>query len=142
MSWPAATRRAHRRFCLNEGWQEVRNATGGRVAHHSTFELQLDDGRILRTRISHPPGKQTYGAKTWGHILRDQLDVDEAAFWACVNDKIVPQRGAPPPPRQGIPVDLYRLLTGKAGLPETTVRDMCKEEAIAAAQEYWTRGGD
>ena len=142
MSFPAASRKDHLTFCRHESWQEVRNATAGRVSHHITFELPLDDGRILRTRISHPPGKQTYGAGLWKRILRDQLDVDETAFWACVNDKIVPQRGAPPPPRQGIPVELYRLLTGKAGLSETTVRAMSRAEAIAAAQAFWAQGGD
>lgn len=140
MSWPAASRRDHLTFCRHENWQEVRNATGGRVAHHVTFELQVADGRVLRTRISHHPGKQTYGPGLWKRILRDQLDVDDAAFWACVNDKIAPPRGAPPTPREGIPVDLYRLLTGRAGLSETSVRAMSTQEAIAAAAEYWSRG--
>lgn len=139
MSWPAATRSDHLRFCRTETWREVRNATDGLVGHHLTYELPLDDGRILRTRISRPPGKQTYGAGLWKRILRDQLDVDDAAFWACVKDTTLPQRGAPPPPRQGIPVDLYRLLTGAAGLPETIVRDMSIDEAVAAAQKFWTR---
>lgn len=141
MTWPAASRKDHLRFCQHESWQEVRKATGGRVNHHITFQLPLPDDRILRTRISHPPNKDTYGASLWKRILRDQLDVDEAAFWACVRDKVLPQRGVPPPERQGVPVDLYRLLTGTAGLPECDVRAMTREQAIAAAQEHWRRGG-
>src|SRR5258708_40022748 len=40
---------------------------------------------------SSPPG-----TNIWSHILRDQLDVDEAAFWACARDGVKPDRGGPP----------------------------------------------
>ncbi len=143
MKWPAATRADHQSFCVTEGWTEVRGVTGKRGSHHLTYELTLADDRILRTRISHPPSaRQTYGPSLWQHILRDQLDVTEAGFWECVNNGNPPQRSVPPPPRRGIPVDLYRLLTGKAGLPETQVRAMTREEAIAAAKAYWSQSAD
>jgi hypothetical protein len=46
--------------------------------HHVTYELDLPDGRILRTRISHPPGRTTYGPSSlWAHVPRDQLQVSE-----------------------------------------------------------------
>lgn len=141
MNWPVATRQDHLQFCRIEQWREVRNATGGKVGAHITFVLPLDDGRILRTRISHPPTKsKTYGKSIWAHILRDQLDVTEEQFWDCVKSKILPPRSVPPPPRQGIPADLYRLLTVQAGLPESDVRAMTKAEAVAAATAYWQRG--
>lgn len=141
MKWPAATREDHQAFCVTERWTEVRRATGRRGGHHVTYELTLADDRILRTRISHPPNRQhIYGPSLWQHILRDQLDVAEPEFWECVTNGKPPTRVAPPPPRQGIPVDLYRLLTGKAGLPETQVRTMTRDEAITAAQTYWSRG--
>lgn len=60
-----------------------------------TYELTLHDGRVLRTRISHPVDRTVYGAAMWAHILRDQLDVEEAEFWACVLDGTLPDRGAP-----------------------------------------------
>nr|WP_246308711.1 cytotoxic translational repressor of toxin-antitoxin stability system [Kineosphaera limosa] len=128
------------RFCENEGWQEVGRATGGRVNHYLTFQLPLPDGRVLRTRISDPPNKDTYGAGLWKRILRDQLDVDEAAFWACVRDNVPPPRGMPTPERESIPVDLYRLLIGKAGLSEREVSAMTRDEAITAVATYWSRG--
>ncbi len=141
MSWPGPARRAHLDFCAIEGWTEVRRATEKRGGHHLTFELSLPDGRTLRTRISHPPATQTYGARLWAHILRDQLDVDEPTFWKCVRDQVPPPRSEPSPPRRGIPVDLYRLLTGPARLPEATVRSMCRNKAIRAAQEHWSSDG-
>lgn len=140
MSWPAGNRADHKKFCITEKWTEVHRATGTRGSHHLTYELTLADDRILRTRISHPPGKQTYGISVWRHILRDQLDVTDAEFWECVKNDNPPPRCAPPPQREGIPVDLYRLLTGKAGLPETQVRAMTRDQAITVAQAYW-RGG-
>ncbi|BCB87816.1 hypothetical protein [Phytohabitans suffuscus] len=49
---------------------------------HVTYELTLSDGRVLRTRVSHPVDRTTYGPSIWSHILRDQLDVTNAVFWA------------------------------------------------------------
>lgn len=83
MSWPAPTRADHDTFCRTEGWTRVRDATGHTGTQHITDELSLPDGRILRTRISHPPNRTTYGLRMWAHILRDQLCVDEATFWAA-----------------------------------------------------------
>lgn len=62
---------------------------------HVTYELTLHDGRILRTRISHPVDRTTYGAGMWSHILRDQLDVSEGEFRDCVLEGRVPARGDP-----------------------------------------------
>lgn len=141
MSWPAGNRKDHLAFCRIEGWTQTHAATGKQTGHHYTFELQLADGRILRTRISHPPSRSAgYGAGIWKHILKDQLDVTEEVFWNCVRHKVLPRRAEPAESRVGIPVDLFRLLTGPAGLPEREVLAMTKEQAIAAAAEYWSAG--
>ena len=54
MSWPQSTRQDHEKFCGAEGWGLVRDARGRTGTHHVTYELGLPDGRVLRTRISHP----------------------------------------------------------------------------------------
>jgi hypothetical protein len=105
-----------------------------------TYELHLHDGRILRTRISHPVNRETYGPGIWSHILRDQLDVDQATFWACVQDGEKPDRGAPEPPPEALPADLVHSLLTKVRLSEADVAAMSKEEAIARMQQYWTTG--
>ena len=140
MTWPAATRAAHEAFCRTEGWREVRDARGQAVTHHATYELQLHDGRILRTRISHPVNRETYGPRMWGHILRDQLEVDQETFWACVQDGKKPYRGAPEAPPEALPADLVHLLLTQVRLSETDVAGMSKEEAIARMRQYWTTG--
>lgn len=140
VSWPEPTRKDHEAFCRNEGWRKVRDARGRTGTHHLTYELQLPDGRVLRTRISHPPDRSTYGPRMWHHILRDQLHVDQAEFWACARDGEKPGRGVPEPPAAALPAELVLLLISRVGLSDDEVRAMTKDEAVARVQRYWTEG--
>lgn len=140
MTRPRPTREDHERFCVKEGWRLVRNARGGTGTHHVTYELGLPDGRVLRTRISHPVDRTDYGRSIWAHILHDQLDVDEDTFWACVQDGAIPDRGAPTPPTTALPADLVHLLISRIGLSEGEVAAMSKEDAVARMQRYWIEG--
>jgi hypothetical protein len=137
--WPAPTRSDHQAFCTTEGWEPVRDSTGKTGTHHVTYEFHLHDGRILRTRISHPPNRTTYGKSIWSHILRDQLDVTDAQFWACVRDGVKPNRGKPEVPADAIPAELVHLLITRLGLNDAEVASMRKAEAIARMQEYWNK---
>lgn len=124
-TYPAPDRKAHHDFCLTEGWTLLRG-----VQHHVTFELALYDGRILRTHISRPPtSRTTYGHSIWTHILRDQLEVTEPAFWDCVHHGSLPDRGRPMAPAESIPADIVFLLI-RRGVPEPEVLAMTKPEAI------------
>jgi hypothetical protein len=76
----------------------------------------------------------------WRHILRDQLDVEDAAFWSCVQDGVTPDRGAPTAPPEALPADLVHLLISRVGLPESDVAAMSRQDAIARLQRYWTDG--
>ncbi len=117
----------------------MRDSQGRTGTHHVTYELHLHDGRILRTRISHPPDRSTYGKSIWAHILRDQLDVSEAEFWACVQDKVKPDRGEPRVPAEALPAELVHLLITRLGLSDPEIAKMSKADAIARMQEYWSR---
>lgn len=142
MTHPAASKADHERFCRTEGWELVRNARGGGVGHHLTFELALADGRVLRTRISRPVrASDTYGRSLFRHILTDQLDVTAEAFWACVEDKVLPPRpGAlATPPARALPASLVHQLITVAGIPEERVAQMNKEEAVATMTAFWSR---
>ena len=138
MTWPAPTRSDHETFCRTEGWVPVRDSQGRTGTHHVTYELRLHDGRILRTRISHPPDRTTYGKSIWSHIPRDQIDVSEAEFWACVQDRVKPDRGEPQIPAEALPADLVHLLITRLDLRETEIAKMSRAEAIARMQEYWS----
>lgn len=141
MTWPQPTRKDHDTFCQVEVWRRVRDARGRTGTHHITYELDLVDGRILRTRVSHPVDRTNYGPSLWKHILRDQLEVGEPQFWACARDGIKPDRGMPTPPTQALPADLVHMLISRVGLAEPEVMGMTKDEAVARLQRYWTDGG-
>jgi hypothetical protein len=140
MTGPAPTRKDHEALCEIEGWQRVRDVRGRAGTHHVTCELGLPDGRILRTRISHPVDRTDYGPSLWSHILRDQLAVSEAEFWTCVRNGAKPDRGAPEIPAGAIPADVVRLLISRVGLTESELAVMSKDEAIARLHRYWTEG--
>jgi len=139
-SWPRPTRQDHETFCQVEGWQRVRDARGRTGTHHVTCELNLSDGRILRTRGSHPVDRTCYGPSMWKHVLRDQLAVGEAEFWSCVRDGVKPDRGTPTPPPEALPADLVHLLLSRVGLSEAEVAAMSKDEAITRLRRFWTEG--
>ena len=139
---PAASREDDQKFCETEGWHRVRDAKGRTGTHHVTYELALPDGRILRTRISHPPDRSTYGKALWAHILRDQLDVTEEAFWACVQDGTTPDRGAVEPDRPALPASLVHQLVVRFHVPEGEVAQMSKAEAIERLAALWSAGPD
>lgn len=140
MTWAAPTRKDHDTFCRVEEWRPVRDARGRTDTHHVTYELELPDGRILRTRVSHPVDRRDYGTSLWRHILRDQLQVEEADFWACVRDGRKPDRGLPEAPAEALPAELVHLLISRVHLPETEVAAMSKQDAAARLQRYWAEG--
>jgi len=135
------TRATHNQFCLTEKWEVVRNTRGGKVTHHITFELQLLDGRRLRTRVSRPADNTTYGPSLWKTILRDQLEVTEGEFWACVKDKELPDRGQGAEPTSGssLPAGLVYQLIHVARIPEAEVKGLTLDQANARMAEHWSR---
>jgi hypothetical protein len=114
------------------------------VGHHVTYELTLPDGRILRTRISRPPNNETYGPGLWNAILSDQLEVTEAEFWACVDDRKQPDRGqaASDAPTNALPASLVYQLIHEAGVPEDEVAGMTLPRALEVINAYWSRPKD
>jgi len=141
VKYPVATRHDHQEFCEVEGWTRVRDARGRKGTHHLTYELALPDGRILRTRVSHPPDRTDIGKGLFSHILRDQLAVTEQDFWRCVADGVVPNRGTGATAAgEPVPPEVVHLLTTKVGLSDDEVRKLTKAAAIARLEMYWTQG--
>ncbi|MBE4719551.1 cytotoxic translational repressor of toxin-antitoxin stability system [Pseudarthrobacter sp. AB1] len=140
MKYPPTTRRDHEQFCVTEKWERRKTATGKTGTHHHNYELALHDGRILITRISHPVDRSDYGPDLWGHILREQIEVDNAAFWDCVKNGVLPDRGrqteAPP---NAIPAGVVSILIGTFHLPEEEVKGMTATEAIARMGELFSK---
>ena len=118
----------------------VRDSRGRTGTHHLTYELDLPDGRALRTRVSHPPDRTDYGPSIWSHILRDQLAVSEAEFWACVRTADKPDRGVPSAPAEALPGELVYLLIHRVGVAEEEVARLSREQAIERLNAYWSAG--
>jgi hypothetical protein len=135
-----ATRTDHENFCITEGWAERKRATGKRGTHHVNYEFALPDGRILYTRISHPVDRTGYGPSIWSHILRDQLAVTADELWACVEDKVLPDRQDLQIPAETIPIGIVRVLIAEAHIPEAQVQAMTKAEAIQRLADFYTTG--
>ncbi len=140
VSYPAPTRRDHLRFCEIEGWAIVQSSTGKRSTLHETYELELPDGRVLRTRIYRPLDRTGYGADLWSHILRDQLQTSSDEIWQCVRTGEPPARGALRAPQGAIPADLAHLLKSRVGLSDDQIATMSMQAAVERAQQYWMTG--
>ena len=99
---------------------------------------------MLRTRISHPVNAERYGANLWSHILRDQLDGTEPAFWACVDEGTRPDRGrvADEVPANALPAGLVYQLVHVVGVPEVEVTTMTLDRALAVMNEHWSKPPD
>lgn len=140
MSRPGS-RADHHRFCRIEGWEEVPNNRGQAVRHHIMLELELADGRILRTRISRPANNTSYGPNLWSTILTEQLAVSEDEFWARLDDKQSPDRGSAGSQLsvRALPARLVFQLLHDVGLPEHRVAQMTLEEATALMVEHWSK---
>ena len=129
--WPAPTRLDHQQFCQAEGWTL-------KSGDHEYYHLPLSDGRILYTRISRPVDrKHGYGHDMWHQILRNQLEVTEDEFWACVQGGIRPDRGEPAPPQEALPASLVWQLRNQLGLSDTEIGKMSKAEAVERMQQHW-----
>ncbi|MFF0488077.1 cytotoxic translational repressor of toxin-antitoxin stability system [Nocardia sp. NPDC004068] len=138
--YPPGNKKAHEAFCQNDKWTLVRNATGGVVGHHRTWELHLADGRILRTRISRPVDNADYGARMWCQILKEQLEVTAEQFWACVNDRTRPARvsgNVTIPDKEPIPLGVVEKLIRLVGLTPDEIERMTKAQAVARLDEFW-----
>ncbi|WP_282779035.1 MULTISPECIES: cytotoxic translational repressor of toxin-antitoxin stability system [unclassified Nocardia] len=138
--YPPGNKKAHETFCRNDKWERVRNARGGVVGHHSTWELLLPDGRVLRTRISRPMDNTDYGPKLWCQILKEQLQVTEAEFWACVNDQTRPMRmreAVAIPDREPIPLGVVEKLIRLVHLSPEEIETMTKDQAVSRLNQFW-----
>jgi len=132
-----------KRFCEVDGWYDSDAARGAKSGDHFRYARVLRDGARLRTRVSHGSGSIRDPA-TFKDILRSQLRVTEEQFWLAVDESVAPRRpgdAAPEPPGPGLPYDLVKNLTARAGIPLDEVLSMGKDEAVAVWQEWLTQSG-
>jgi hypothetical protein len=76
----------------------------------------------------------------WAHILRDQLRIDQATFWAAVRDGLTPQRARSAPLAESIPAEVAALLVNRVGLSRDQVAALSREAAIGRLNRFWSEG--
>jgi hypothetical protein len=127
-------------FCEIDGWEETKGATGKR-GNHRRFRKTLDDGRILRTRVSH--GDDEIGDPSlWRHIWRDQLEIEsEEIFWEVLaNGEPVDRSPASPQPSvPSLPGWLVNKLIRNVGLAPEEVAAMSEQEAHERLNEFYSQ---
>lgn len=118
-------------YVVHDGWVEEPSLARGkrRTGDHRRYSKELPDGTILRTKVSHAIGDEI-GIDLFKHILRDQLKVDEARFWAVVRRQIEQARDASPPETSTVPGWLVQRLMFTAGIPEAEVRRLTPDQAV------------
>lgn len=67
--------------------------------------------------------------------------VGDEEFWACVEEKVLPARGAASVPESALSLALVWQLTHTAGIDEAVVARMAKEQSVQARNDYWMSQG-
>jgi hypothetical protein len=126
-------------YVEHDGWTEEENRARGRsrVGDHWRYTKEQPNGSTLRTKVSHSV-RDEIGPDLLRRILRDQLLVDEATFWAVVHGRASPEAQTAPAPTP-IPGWLIRRVIFTVGMPEDEVRALSAEGAAAAWEAYQTR---
>ena len=134
-----ATFRDLKTYVEQDGWTEEPSLGRGkkRVGDHWRYTKEQPDGAVLRTKVPHAV-RDEIGPSLFGHILRDQLGVDEERFWAIVRGQLEQPAPTGDAPRATSGWLVQRLLF-TVGLSEEEVRAMTPDEAHAAWVEYQTR---
>lgn len=126
---PIPDKRDLKRFCEIDGWEE----TNARNPDHSRYKKTLDDGGILRTKVSHGRGSACGDSALWHRIWRHQLELEsEDQFWEVLSSGEPAQRGAPEPaPAQpGMAAWLFEYLIHRIEISEDEALAMEEEEAM------------
>ncbi len=118
------------RFCEIDGWEKT--TKGRRNPDHIRYRKILDDGRVLRTKVSHGHGSIGDSA-LWHRIWREQLALGgEQEFWDALRTGQPVNRASrtpPPPSGPSKPGWLLNSLIFIAGVPEHEVEGLSVEEA-------------
>ena len=125
-------------YVERDGWTQEWNRARRRsmMGDHWRYSKEQPDGSTLRTKVSHSV-RDEIGPSLFGHILRDQLHVDETAFWAVVHGRTAPDMAAPAATPL-VPGWLVQRLIVTVGMSEDDVRALSAEDAAATWEAFQT----
>jgi hypothetical protein len=121
-----------------DGWEK----TEATSPDHHRYRKTLENGDILRTRVSLGRGPACDDPALWNRVWRYQLALaSEAELWEVLRTRRPAGRGAPAsaPQQPGMPAWLFEFLVNVIGLPENDVLDMTDEQAMQTYMRYIAR---
>jgi hypothetical protein len=124
-----------RRFCEIDGWQET-NAVS---PDHDRYRKKLDNGDILRTKVSRGRGPVCDDPALWHRIWREQLGLEsEDVFWEVLRSRKPARRGQPESGPEGEALDtwLFEFLVNVVGMSETDVLELSADDAMELYLRY------
>jgi len=127
---PIPDKRDVKRFCELDGWEE----TQAESPDHYRYRKRLDDGTILRTKVSHGRGPICRAPQLWTRVWRHQLGLgSEDEFWEVLRTRKPAPRGAAvsQPAEPQMPAWLFEALVYTFHVAEDEVRSLNEEEALA-----------
>jgi hypothetical protein len=126
---PLPDKKDLRRFCELDGWEK----TKARSPDHDRYRKTLENGDILRTRVSRGRGPACDDPALWNRIWRHQLALQsEAEFWEVLRTRRPANRGVPTAASQqlSMPTWLFEFLVNIIGLSENEVLEMTEDQAM------------
>ncbi len=123
-------------FCRIDGWQKERSTA------HDIWTKTLPTGELLWTMTSHSASKAMSPGR-FKRILRDQLKVTEAAFWATHASGEPVDRPAlvePASPTE-LPLYLIAVLAGELHMSPGEIARLELDEAERLVHAHWRRPG-
>jgi hypothetical protein len=127
---PIPDKKDVKRFCQLDGWEK----TEAESPDHHRYRKRLDDGTILRTKVSLGRGPICRAPQLWTRVWRHQLGLEsEDEFWEVLRTRKQAPRGAAaePPPEPQMPAWLFEALVYTFKVDEDEVRSLSEDEALA-----------
>lgn len=137
---PIPDKKDVRRFCALDGWEK----TAAQSPDHDRYRKRLDDGSVLRTKVSRGRGPICRVPALWMNVWCHQLGLkSEDEFWAVLDNRTPAPRGTPAasPVEPQMPAWLFEALVYTFGLAEDEVRVMSEPDALARYLQLCERGG-
>ncbi len=130
-----------RKFVEVEGWENKDKLSHKRGGDHRRYLFTTPTGERLFTRISHGSGEYK-DPDVFQHILREQLYIDEVAFWEAVDRGKIPVRPVLPTSIElGASIDakLAGNLIMKVKLTPSQLIGMTQEQAVERWREWLSK---
>lgn len=137
---PIPDKKDLKRFCELDEWEE----TEAESPDHYRYRKRLDDGTVLRTKVSHGRGPICRVPHLWTNVWRHQLGLEsEDQFWEVLKWRKPARRGpeASEPPELQMEAWLFEALVQTYALDEAEVRAMTADEALARYLQLCEGGG-